>query len=107
MADKLTKAELEDLKAVGYVEGNFHTFPDNVSPILKAKALEAWKEEHPEAGPLDLPTAVERQNEIVRERAAAGGDKVMQDYLGVDENGHPKRDPLDHDNNGRKGGVKK
>lgn len=35
----LSKAELEDLKAVGYVEGNKHTIPDNISPVLKSKLL--------------------------------------------------------------------
>lgn len=89
-SDKLTKNELEDLKKAGYVEGDFMTFPENVNPALKAKALEAWKADHPEAGSTDLPTAVERQNQFARERAAANGDEAMQEYLGVDEEGQTK-----------------
>lgn len=110
---KLTKAELKDLESVGYVEGDFSTFPENVDPALKARAMEAWKAENPGAGPYDLPDPLETQNEFVRIRAAADGDKAMQDYLGIDENGvhkdekKAKRDPLDHDNDGRKGGAAK
>jgi len=89
---KLTKDELKDLEAAGYVEGNMTTFPENVSPVLRAKALEAWTaKQEGEVTALDMPTAVDRQNELARERAA-GDDKV---------------DPLDHDNNGRKGGAKR
>ena len=90
---KLTKDELKDLEAAGYVEGNMSTFPENVSPVLRAKALEAWAaKQEGEVTASDMPTAVDRQNELARERAA--GDEA-------------KADPLDHDNNGRKGGVKR
>lgn len=91
MADKLTKQELADLKSLGYIEGNFSTFPENVNPGLKAKALEAWKEENDVKSPFDLPDSIETQNEFVRIRAAADSDKDMQDYLGVDDNGEEKK----------------
>lgn len=74
---KFTKQELEDLKATGYVEGNFSTFPENVDPALKAKALAQLDE---------VPAGTELQNEMVRQREA---------------------DPLDHDGDGRKGGSLK
>ena len=79
----LTNTELEDLNSVGYVEGNFATFPINVSSILKAKAMADWKEAHPEDSQFDIPDPIEDQNNRVRERAAADGDKVMQEYLGI------------------------
>lgn len=110
---KLTSAELKDLQAAGYVEGSA-TFPDNISPVLRAKALEAWKAK--QDGPVtsaDLPTAVDRQNERERERLAAEGDVDMQKATGVSvqtPEGQAKlgkADPLDHDANGRKGGVKR
>jgi hypothetical protein len=87
---KFTKQELEDLKAAGYVEGNISTFPENVDPALKAKALAQLEEP---------PAGTELQNEFVRLRAAADGDKEMQKATGVD--------PLDHDGDGRKGGSAK
>lgn len=100
MADKLTAAELKDLKAAGYVEGSAN-FPDNISPVLRAKALEAWKaEQDGDVTSADLPNAVDRQNARERERLAAEGDKDMQEYTGV------KPDPLDHDGDGKKGGTK-
>lgn len=107
---KLTKSEIEDLKSIGYdVEtANPVTLPDNLSPILRDKVLQDWKDRQDRhVGVEDLPTAVDRQNERVRERAAADGDKAMQEYLGVDESGEAKADPLDHDGNGRRGGAKK
>lgn len=81
---KLTKAERDDLIAAGYVPGNMATFPQNVSPVLRAKALAEWEEDNGPKSALDLPTAVDRQNEMVRER---------EDYH-----------PLDHDKNGKPGG---
>lgn len=69
---KLTSAELKDLEAAGYVEGNISTFPENVSPVLRAKALEAWiAKQDGEVTASDMPTAVDRQNELARERSAA------------------------------------
>lgn len=100
MADKLTAAEIKDLKAAGWVEGSSN-FPDNISPVLRAKALEAWKaDQDGDVTSADLPTAVDRQNQRERERLAADGDKDMQDYTGV----KPEQDPLDHDGDGRRGG---
>lgn len=46
----VTKAELEDLKSVGYIEGNKDTIPDNISPVLKAKLL---REIEGDTDPLD------------------------------------------------------
>jgi hypothetical protein len=36
----VTASELEDLKSLGFVEGNPHTIPDNISPVLKSKLLQ-------------------------------------------------------------------
>ncbi len=96
MADKLTKAELEDLKAQGYVEGNINSFPDNVSPVLREKALAAWQEENDITDAAELPTAVDRQNQRERERAAVNGDEDMQKVTGIkpdadQEGANPKR----------------
>lgn len=94
MADKLTTQELKDLKTAGWVEGSAN-FPDNISPVLRAKALEAWKDKQDgDITSADLPTAVDRQNQRERERLAAEGDKDMQAYTGVKAEGddHPKVD---------------
>jgi hypothetical protein len=64
----LSSQELEDLKTLGYVEGNPSTIPDNISPVLKAKILEDYRQNNPRAG---APNAIETQNDAVRERAAA------------------------------------
>lgn len=97
MADKLTKAELEDLKSQGYVEGNINSFPDNVSPVLREKALAAWKDKQDhDVTAEELPTAVDRQNERERQRAAVNGDEDMQKVTGIkpdadEEGANPKR----------------
>lgn len=102
--DKLTKQEIDDLKAQGYVEGNINSFPDNVSPVLRARAMEQWKEENDIQTVEELPTAVDRQNERERQRAAIDGDKEMQKATGV------KPEPFggkgDHDGDGKAGGTK-
>lgn len=36
----VTADELKDLKDMGYVEGNPHSIPENVSPVLKSKLLQ-------------------------------------------------------------------
>jgi hypothetical protein len=100
---KLSKSDLDDLKAAGYVEGRPETIPDNVSPVIKSQLLEEWRKKEG-AGALDMPTGVERGNELARERAAADGDEVMQKRF--EESKDKKADPLDHDNNGVKGGTK-
>ncbi len=41
----LSKAELEDLKTMGFVEGNKHTIPENISPVLKSKILKDMGED--------------------------------------------------------------
>lgn len=35
----ITKDELSDLKAMGFVEGRKDTIPENVSPVLKSRLL--------------------------------------------------------------------
>lgn len=110
---KLSKSDLDDLKAAGYVEGRPETIPDNISPVIKSQLLEEWREKEG-ASALDMPTGVERGNELARERAAADGDEVMQKRLNDTEakpaipegNQDNKVDPLDHDGNGVKGGTK-
>jgi hypothetical protein len=89
MADKLTKAELKDLEAQGYVEGNINSLPDNISPVLRAKVLEAWKKDNDVTSPEELPTAVDRQNERERQRAAINGDEAMQKATGIDPDTKP------------------
>ena len=77
---KLTDKELKDLEAAGYVEGNMTTFPENVSPVLRAKALEAWvAKQEGEVTASDMPTAVDRQNELARERADGDEAKGSDD----------------------------
>lgn len=81
---KLSKSDLDDLKAAGYVEGRPETIPDNISPVIKSQLLEEWRKKEG-AGALDMPTGVERGNELARERAAADGDEVMQKRLADNE----------------------
>jgi hypothetical protein len=102
--DKLTKQEIDDLKAQGYVEGNINSFPDNVSPVLRARAMEQWKEENDIQSVEELPTAVDRQNERERQRAAIDGDKEMQKATGVKPEGDNKSNLGDWDNDGVPGG---
>lgn len=72
---KLTAAELKDLEAAGYVEGQPNTIPENISPVLKAKLMDQWATDNDIENPAtDLPDATYRQNQIVRERVAAGED---------------------------------
>lgn len=83
--DGLTDKERKDLESVGYIEGNPATIPDNVNPALKAKVLEAYAQSNDIEAAQDLPDATSRQNQAVRERAAADGDKDMQKVTGVEE----------------------
>lgn len=39
----LTKKELDDLKAAGYVEGRPETIPENISSVLKSVLLDGWE----------------------------------------------------------------
>lgn len=82
--NKLSKSDIEDLKSQGYVEGRPETIPENVSPVIKSQLLEEWRKKEG-AGALDMPTGVERGNELARERAAADGDEVMQKRLDDNE----------------------
>lgn len=77
----LSSQELKDLQSLGYVEGNAATIPDNISPVLKSKILEGINAENGNVNSQDLGSATERQNQLVRERAAADGDEDMQKVL--------------------------
>jgi len=70
-SNKLTAAELKDLKSVGYVEGQPNTIPENIDPVLKAKILEQWREDNDVQNAQDLPNAIEVGNQMSRDRAAA------------------------------------
>lgn len=83
--DGLTNAERKDLETLGYIEGNPLTIPENISPVLKAKIQEAYAKDKGIENAIDLPTATERQNAAVRERAAADGNEAMQKVTGVGE----------------------
>lgn len=47
----VTKSELESLKAVGFVEGDKNTIPENISPVLKSKLLAAMDHEEVDDAP--------------------------------------------------------
>lgn len=83
--DGLSASEAKDLESLGYVEGNPNTIPDNISPVLKAKIQEAYAKENNLQTAQDLPDATSRQNQLVRERAAADGNEEMQKLTGVQE----------------------
>ena len=70
-SNKLTAAELKDLKSVGYVEGQPNTIPENIDPSLKAKILEQWREDNDVQNAQDLPNAIEVGNQMARDRANA------------------------------------
>ena len=70
-SNKLTAAELKDLKSVGYVEGQPNTIPENIDPSLKAKILEQWREDNDVQNAQDLPNAIEVGNQMSRDRANA------------------------------------
>lgn len=83
---KLTSAEVKDLEAIGWSEDAPFNIPENVSPVIKAKIVEQYSEQEGVENPsTDLPDATYRQNQIVRERAAANGDEDMQKLTGVEE----------------------
>lgn len=69
---KISKSDLDDLKARGYVEGNPSTIPENLSPVIRSQLVEEWAEKQEgEVTTADLPSAVDRGNQLARERAAA------------------------------------
>lgn len=80
-SESLTAAEKKDLQAVGWSEDNPFNVPENVSPVLKSKVIEAYKKEQGLVSPLDMPSAIESANQAARARAADNGDKDMQNYL--------------------------
>lgn len=83
-SNKLSAADKKDLESIGWVESSPFNIPENVSPVLKAKIVEAYSEQEGVENPaFDLPDATYRQNELARQRAAADGDKDMQEYTGV------------------------
>lgn len=98
-SQKLTDQELDDLKSVGFVEGDMNTIPENINPGLKSRILEQWAADNNVTDPLDMPTAVERQNAMVRERAKGDDDGTVRQSEAA-----TARDPLDHDGDGRRGG---
>lgn len=74
-SSKLTSAELNDLKEIGWSEDAPFNIPENINPALKAKIIEAYSEQEGVENPAtDLPDATYRQNEIVRQRIAAEED---------------------------------
>ena len=77
----LTAAEKKDLEAAGWSEDNPFNVPENVSPVLKSKIIEAYKKDKGLVSPLDMPNAIESGNQAARMRAAADGDKEIQSYL--------------------------
>lgn len=82
----LTSTEKKDLESIGWSESAPFNIPDNVSPVLKAKIVEQYSEQEGVENPsTDLPDATYRQNEIVRQRAAADGDEDMQKVTGFNE----------------------
>jgi len=84
---KISKTDREALVARGFVEGQPNTIPENISPVLKAQLLAEMDEDASGSTPGEAggPEALAARNE--RRDVAT------------------ERDPLDHDNNGRKGGV--
>ena len=86
---KISADDLKILKERGYVEGNPATIPENISPVLRDQLVEEWAKDNDVKDALELPTAVDAQNQMARDRAAGDAD------------------PLDHDGNGVKGGVKR
>lgn len=78
---ELTASEKKDLESIGWSEDNPFNVPENVSPVLKSKIVEHYKKEQGLVSPLDMPSAIESGNQMVRARAADNGDKEMQSYL--------------------------
>jgi hypothetical protein len=77
----LTAAEKKDLQELGWTEDNPFNVPENISPVLKSKIIEAYKKEQGLVSPLDMPNATEVGNQAARARAAEDGDKEMQAYF--------------------------
>lgn len=108
---KISKKDMDDLKAAGYVEGQPNTIPENISPVLRDQLVEEWAKDNAHDA-LDLPTAVDRGNQLARERAAAeeDGDTTTRRQNEA-ASGAGKREPFggkgDHDSNGKVGGAKK
>lgn len=110
-SNSLTAAELKDLEAAGYVEGNPSTIPENINPAIKAKLLEQWASDNGIENPAtDLPDANYRQNELVRERVAAEEEGVAvagRQNEAASGAAKPFAGKGDHDANGKTGGAKK
>lgn len=73
----------KDAEAIGIDLDNINpnAIPDNISPVIKAELMEKWKGQQEKAGTkvetaIDMPTAVERQNQLARERAEMEGEGV-------------------------------
>lgn len=63
----------KDAEAIGIDMDNINplVIPDNISPVIKANLIGKWKDSVGVKGltSIDMPTATERQNAAVRERA--------------------------------------
>lgn len=77
----LSASERKDLEAIGWSEDSPFNIPENVSPVLKSKVVEAFKKDKGLVSPSDMPSAIETGNQLARARAADDGDTDMQAYL--------------------------
>jgi len=77
----LSASEKKDLQELGWSEDNPSNIPENISPVLKSKIIEAYKKDQGLVSPLDMPNAIEVGNQASRARAAEDGDKDMQAYF--------------------------
>jgi hypothetical protein len=105
----VTKAELDDLKAVGFVEGDKNTIPSNISPVLKSKLLKAMGEN--DAG--NIPGVPAEGNEAVQKAGRHHGQQFATNTEGTSKPAEDTKSSQstafggkgDHDNDGRVGGT--
>lgn len=76
---KITKDEIEGLKRMGFVEGNKHTIPENISPVLKSRLLAEMGENDAgstpgEAGGPEALAARQARYEVAQQNALANED---------------------------------
>jgi hypothetical protein len=75
----VSKAELDELKLRGFVEGNPDTIPENISPVIKSKLLAEMGEDSSGSTP----------GEAGGENALAGRHDRQQDAMAApDDRGH-------------------
>lgn len=86
MAKKsVTKEEYADLAKLGFVEGNKHTIPENISPVLKSKLLRDMNEDSSGSTPGEAggPEALaQRQNRQQNAMASDDGRGKVDDATG-------------------------